>query len=284
MSTASTIAEVLRSASETLQASSETPRLDAELLLAAVLNWSRARVLAEHKTPLAVAQLSIFEQLIARRAALEPVAYILGHKEFYGYDFFVDRRVLIPRPETELLVEETLRVATRVDRPRIADIGTGSGAIAVSLALQLPTAQIFAVDLSRDALEVAAANVARHRVGERVVLLHGDLLEPLTAPIDIIVSNPPYTVLAEIAANVRAHEPWLALDGGPDGTMIYQRLLAQAPRVLTAEGALLLEIGSWQGSLVSQLARAMFPNATIRILPDLAGHDRVLTVTYLAQG
>jgi release factor glutamine methyltransferase len=279
MRTRSTIADVLRAASNRLRTKSQTPRLDAELLLAAVLGWPRARLLAAHDVALDRQQMLIFEAMVARRETLEPVAYILGNQEFYGYDFVVDKRVLVPRPETELLVEETLRIAMRIPRPRIADIGTGSGAIAVALALQLPTAQIYAIDLSRDALAVATENVARHGVAARVALLHGDLLSPLSEPVDIIVSNPPYTVLAEVDENVRLHEPRLALDGGPDGTVLYQRLLAQAPLALRTSGALLLEIGSWQGEAVATIARSFFPTAQVRIARDLASRERMLIIT-----
>ncbi|NJM07117.1 peptide chain release factor N(5)-glutamine methyltransferase [Candidatus Gracilibacteria bacterium] len=274
----SPLAAALLRATDALRPYSATPRLDAELLLAAVLHWPRTRVLAERDALLSPAQHAAFQALIARRSTLEPVAYILGHKAFYGYDFLVDRRVLVPRPETELLVEQTLQIAARFAAPRIADIGTGSGAIAVTLALELPAAHVYAVDLSHDALAVAAENVVRHQVEARVTLLHGDLLTPLPAPLDIIVSNPPYTILAEVDTNVLAHEPRLALDGGPDGTMIYQRLLAQAPAALTPDGALLLEIGSWQAETLTSYARAVFPQAQLQIVRDLADLDRVLIV------
>jgi release factor glutamine methyltransferase len=188
--------------------------------------------------------------------------------------------VLVPRPETEQLVELALREARRIVEQTaalaIADIGTGSGAIAVALALNLPAAQLYAVDLSADALAVARSNVARHGLDERVTLLHGDLLAPLPGPVDLIVSNPPYTVLAEVEPNVRAAEPWLALEGGPDGAAIYRRLLARAPAYVRAGGAVLLEIGAWQGALVAELLRAAFPQATVEVHQDLAGHDRVV--------
>jgi release factor glutamine methyltransferase len=204
----------------------------------------------------------------------------VGHKEFYGLEFAVDRRVLVPRPETELLVELALAAVHQIGAPlRIADIGTGSGAIAVALAAHLPAAQIDAVDISAAALAVAEANVARHGLAGRVRLLQGDLLAPLDGLYDVIVSNPPYTILAEVEPNVLAHEPHLALEGGPDGADLYRRLLADAPAHLRPGGALLCEIGAWQGEIVASLARAAFPAAQVRVHQDLAGHDRVVSVS-----
>lgn len=282
-----TLADLLRAAAARLANTSTTPRLDAEILLAHALGWPRARLLAERDHRPAAAQLTTFEAMLARRATQEPVAYIVGEREFYGLMFHVDRRVLVPRPETELLVELVVKRASRARLPdtatalaphplTIADIGTGSGAIAVALAVQLPEAQIVATDLSEAALEVAARNVARHGVGDRVTLLHGDLLAPLPGPIDLLVSNPPYTILAEVEPNVRAHEPWLALEGGPDGAAIYRRLLAGVARSVRPGGAVLLEIGAWQGDLVAGLLREALPGAAVRIVQDLAGRDRVV--------
>jgi release factor glutamine methyltransferase len=274
-----TIATLLHAAQEQLSASSTTPRLDAELILAYLLGWPRARLLAERDHPVASALAEEFTGLLARRAGGEPVAYLLGHKEFYGLDFVVDRRVLVPRPETELLVELALAAAAgRAGPLRVADIGTGSGAIAVALAVHLPQARIDAVDISAAALEVARANVARHGLGARVRLLEGDLLAPLEGQYDLIVSNPPYTILAEVEPNVLAHEPHLALEGGADGADLYRRIFAQAPAHLRHGGALLCEIGAWQGAIVAGLARAAFPAAEVRVSRDLAGHERIVSV------
>jgi release factor glutamine methyltransferase len=294
-----TIAHALAWATHDLRAISETPRLDAELLLAHVLGWGRARLLAEGRLALTEAQASVFRDLVARRAALEPVAYLIGHKEFFGIDFLIDRRALMPRPETELLVELTLGFARRrtkddrrptstIDgqplvvggRPSvvIADVGTGSGVIAVALALHLPEVQIAALDISPDALALARQNVERHGLAGRVRLLRGNLLDPLAAPVDLIVSNPPYTILAEIDEGVRRYEPHQALDGGADGLDVYRRLLNQAPAKLRPGGAVLLEIGATQAAAVTDLARRAFPDATISVHRDLAGHDRVVVV------
>ncbi len=275
-----TIGRLLADATRLLHATSPTPRLDADILLAHVLGWSRARLLAERDSYPAPDQETVFWQLVQRRARLEPVAYLVGHREFYGFDLQVDRRVLVPRPETELLVELALDQAQTASAMRVVDVGTGSGAVAVALAAYLPQAQIYATDLSRDALEVAAANLARHGLAQRVVLLQGDLLEPLPGPVDMIVSNPPYTVLGDIDAGVRQHEPHLALDGGPDGLAIYRRLLAQAPRWLRAGSgaALLCEIDAPRAAAARALAQAAFPAAEVRIQRDLAGHERVVVV------
>jgi release factor glutamine methyltransferase len=296
-----TITQALAWATSRLRAAGATPRLDAELLLAHVLGWERARLLAERRQSLTAEQRAAFRELISRRAALEPVAYIVGHKEFYGLDFLVDRRVLVPRPETELLVELALArtknqgLRTRheryVARPQswvdpagarswfsVADIGTGSGCIAVALAVHLPAAQVLATDISADVLDVARSNVERHGVAARVRLVAGDLLAPLVEPVDLLVSNPPYTILGAIDENVRRHEPHGALDGGPDGLDVYRRLLAQAPAKLRPGGAMLLEIGDTQAAAVVELARRHFPGAEIHIHQDLAGLDRVVTI------
>lgn len=282
-----TLAQALALAAEQLQATSPTPRLDAELLLGHVLGWPRARVLSEGRAMLAPAQLEQFQRLVVRRTALEPVAYIVGHKAFYGLDLLVTPDVLVPRPETELLVEQALACArSRPASPalRIADIGTGSGAIAVALAAHLPQARIYASDASAAALAVAARNLERYGLGGRVQLLHGDLLEPLPEPVDLLVSNPPYTVLTEIDAPVRRYEPHLALDGGPDGLSIYRRLLARAPAALRPGSALMLEIGATQAKAVTGYARQAFPEATIRVHQDLAGWDRVVAVMLCYSG
>ena len=279
MDNLTTIAQALTWAANQLRAASETPRLDAELLLAHVLTWERARLLAERRQALAAAHMEAFRALVARRTALEPIAYILGHKEFYGLDFFVDRRVLVPRPETELLVDLGLNAARRTfERFHVADIGTGSGCIAIALAFHLPAALVTAVDISPGALEVAQINAERHGVAGRVRLVQGDLLAPLDRPVDLLLSNPPYTILSAIDEGVRRHEPRAALDGGPDGYDLYRRLLAQMPAAIRPGGAALLEIGATQGPTVAELARRSFPSARVSIHQDLAGLDRVVVI------
>ncbi|HIC94981.1 MAG TPA: peptide chain release factor N(5)-glutamine methyltransferase, partial [Anaerolineae bacterium] len=266
----------------------DSPRLDAELLLAHAMGLTRARLLAQFDRELSPAELARYRQLIERRRAHEPVAYIVGHQEFYGLDFYVDRRVLIPRPETELLVERAIKLAGEVgDRGyglyplTLADVGTGSGAIAVSLAVHLPQATIYALDSSAEALEVAARNVRRHGIEGRVHLLRGDLLSPLPEPVDLIVANLPYVSeaeLAELPPQIRRYEPLSALDGGPDGLRHIRRLLAQAGGYLRPQGAILLEIGATQGAEMIELARRYFPMASIEVVKDYAGLDRVVIV------
>jgi release factor glutamine methyltransferase len=273
-----TIAHALTWATDQLREASETPRLDAELLLAHVLGWGRARVLAEGRALLTEGQQAAFRDLLARRAELEPIAYLTGHKEFYGLDFLVDRDVLVPRPETELLVALALQHAGQHNSRLIADIGTGSGCIAVAVAVYLPRTLVYATDISPAALRVAGKNIERHGVAERVRLVEGDLLHTLPEPVDLLLSNPPYTILSEIDERVRRHEPHLALDGGPDGLRAYRRLLAATPTKLRPGGVIVFEIGATQGGAVIALARESFPNARIDLHQDLAGLDRVVVI------
>jgi release factor glutamine methyltransferase len=282
-STPITVGHALTQTTRSLSATSPTARLDAEVLLAHVLKTTRASLLAQLHDSLSDEHLAAFEALVARRSLREPVAYLVGQRAFYGLDLVVDSRVLIPRPETELLVDLALRAAPvlelRRGRPlRIADIGTGSGAVALALAQHVRTARIYATDVSAEALQVAEANCARYRLQERVMLLQGELLTPLPEPVDMLVSNPPYTVLTEIDEGVRRYEPRLALDGGPDGLYVYQQLVQQAPASLSEGGCMLLEIGATQATQVCELVRAVFPAATLRVEQDLAGYDRVIVV------
>lgn len=285
---ATSIEEVLHLASARLRPITDAPILEAEVLLAHVMQTARTSLLAHPERVVAASQLSEYRRLIRRRASGYPLPYLTGRTEFYGLDFEVTPEVLIPRPETETLVDLALAY-----RPRnIVDVGTGCGCIAVSLAVHLPAAIVYAVEISPPALAVARRNVERHGVSRRVRLLVGDVLTPRPGPVDLIVSNPPYiptSQCASLPASVRDHEPRLALDGGGDGLEIIRRLLAQAPAVLPhpernprgegrPEGRMLIEIGADQGKAASRLARAFFRQATIRIHPDLAGRDRVLEV------
>lgn len=277
-----TVADALKLATAQLQHASATPRLDADLLLAHALGWSRTQVLAEARQPLGETEQAAFAALIARRQNLEPVAYITGHREFFGLDFVVTPATLVPRPETELLVElavKWLREQNTDDELRIADIGTGTGCIAIAIAVNTgSTTTVLATDISPTALTVAAKNRELYRVQKRVQLLEGDLLAPLDQSVDLLLSNPPYTILYENDENVNRHEPRLALDGGMDGLNLYRRLLRDAPAKLAPGGALMLEIGTAQGAAVGSLAATAFPHAQIVIHRDLAGHDRVVTI------
>ncbi len=281
-----TVQQLVATATGTLQPVSTTARLDAELLLAHTLNWSRTRLLAERAYMPDISQIQVFQAFVQRRLNREPVAYIVGHRSFYGFDLLVDQRVLIPRPETEQLVERALEIAHRVwahndqhmrDRS-IVDVGTGSGAIAIALAKRLPEVCIYALDICPAALVVAQSNLVRYQLNQRVQLLQGDLLLPLSCPVDMIVSNPPYTILSAIHDDVRQHEPHLALDGGTDGLAVYRRLFKQAPQWLNPGGVVLVEIGATQATAVSALARTVFPRAQIEVYHDLAGHDRIVAL------
>jgi release factor glutamine methyltransferase len=263
----------------------DSPQLDAELLLVHVLQSNRASVLTWPERRLTPKQLTAFRDLVARRGAREPLAYIVGHREFFGLDFLVDPRVLIPRPESELLVEQALSIATELQtstpQPTITDVGAGSGAIAVTLAVRLPQAAIYALDSSPGALEVTAENARRHGVSDRVLCLEGDLLAPLPGAVDLIVANLPYVTTNEwqgLPPEIRDHEPRAALDGGPDGLAFIRQLLALAAPHLRPGGSILLEIGASQGAAVTDLARQGFPKAGVQLHRDYAGLDRLVAV------
>lgn len=290
MRTTSESTESVRSALEQgftclAQAGIPSPRLDAEVLLAYVLGWNRARLYARPESRLTQMQWEAFQATIQRRTRHEPVPYIVGHREFYRLDFLVDRRVLIPRPETELLVEKALVVAIHQElgkgHPLLADIGTGSGIVAVSLATHLPGATVYATDASPDALSVAAENAVRHGVAGRVQLLCGDLLQPLPVRVHLIAANLPYIPSGRLPAldpDVVEYEPLAALDGGPDGLQPIRRLLVQAEKWLLPEGAILLEIGAEQGPESVALAQQHYPQAQVELYPDDAGLDRVVCI------
>jgi len=257
----------------------ESARLDAEVLLADSLGITRSQLYVRLNQGLAPEEYEAWTEYLARRKRGEPVAYILGCKEFYGLDFYVDRRALIPRPETELLVERAMELAGGNALSLIADIGTGSGCIAVSLAKALPEAKIYAVDISSEALAVAAINCQKHGVGERIELLWGDLLEPLPEPVELIVANLPYVSEPEFVSlpkEIRDYEPKIALNGGPDGLALIRCVLAEAKSYLKPGGKILLEIGATQGSAAIALAKRSFPKARLEVIPDYAGLDRML--------
>lgn len=260
----------------------DSPRLDSDLLLAHVLGVNRAAVLARPDRVLTPKELTRFRTLVARRGQREPLAYIVGHREFYGLEFAVGPHVLVPRPETELLVETALGIARGREGPfQIADVGTGSGAVAVTLAHHLPSAMVYALDASADALEVASLNAHRHGVSDRVRCLLGDLLKPLPGSVGLITANLPYVTSEEwqgLAPEIRRYEPRAALDGGPDGLACIRPLLDSAGSHLQRGGSLLLEIGASQGAAVSALARNSFPRARIDLRQDYAGLDRMVMV------
>jgi release factor glutamine methyltransferase len=292
------IGEALAQASTRLRPEGiDSPRLDAELLLAHVLDVNRAAILAHPDQRLTPKALTRYRDLVDRRAHREPLAYIVGHREFYGLDLTVNRHVLIPRPETELLVEHALQRARDLPCRYVVDVGAGSGAIAVTLAVHLPQARVYALDASSQALAVVAENAERHGVSDRVRCLHGDLLEPLLrvdphtaaggadppllGQVDLITANLPYVTSSEwpeLAPEIQQHEPRAALDGGPDGLDLIRRLLATARPFLHAGSALLVEIGASQGEAVTTLAHAHFSPAQVRLYQDYAGFDRLVVV------
>jgi release factor glutamine methyltransferase len=256
----------------------DAPRLTAELLLANLLKVERVKLYMDLERPLSKEELAAYRALIQRRLAGEPTQYLIGAKEFYGRRFAVDPRVLIPRSETELLVEAALRAVPKDAPARVLDLCTGSGCIAVSIAADRPQASVWATDISHAALEVAKANAARHQVDGRVSFFQGDLFSafPEDATFDVIVSNPPYIKRGDLAAlqkEVR-REPVTALDGGEDGLHLLRQIIAAALPRLKAGGLLALEIGDDQGAEVKTLLlQAGYHD--VRIEKDVAQNDRL---------
>ncbi len=257
----------------------DNPRLDAEVLLAHDMGVPRSWLLAHPETEVTPKEHERFSNAVERVAAGDPLPYVLGHWEFFKLDFKVDPRVLIPRPETELLVETALRWAKQQSAPRIADIGTGSGCIAIALAVNNSATEITATDTSEDALNVARDNAIDHTVSARIQFKQTDLMLTI-GPVDLICCNPPYVTTAELDDLPAAlHEPRLALDGGVDGLEPIRKLITAAPQKLTPGGVLLMEIGADQREAVLEIARGSFSTARgIRVLQDLAGLDRLLVV------
>ncbi|NDD30070.1 MAG: peptide chain release factor N(5)-glutamine methyltransferase [Proteobacteria bacterium] len=273
-----TIGGLLDTATHTLAASgSRTPRLDAEVLLGEALATTRTHLLTWPERAVPADAEARFAGFIARRSLHEPVAYIIGRRGFIDFELDVTRDVLIPRPETELLVEEALRWLSHRPHARIADIGTGSGAIAIALARRMPHAHVVGTDISAAALQLARRN-AEHNGVTRIEWRAGDLCDALDeTPFDLIVSNPPYVSAQEYAAlepNVREYEPKLALRAEEDGLRAIRQLCEQAPAHLVAGGALGFEMGATQGEAARRLMQ-INQFQQVRVIPDLAGHERV---------
>ena len=265
----------------------EDARLEAEVLLMHILKLERAQLYSQLKQELTSIENGEYEQLIQRRLNHEPTAYIIGHREFYGLDFHVDERVLIPRPESELLIELGLDITSRKCQSSgspylIADIGTGSGAIAIALASSLPSATIYAIDASATALEVAFINCQRHGVAGRVHLLNGDMLDSLPQSVNLIIANLPYikdSDMESLPPEIRLFEPMSALSGGKDGLDKVRQLLSQVEDKLLPEGVVLLETGEGQAQEVEVLSRQFFRDVQTKIFPDLSGIERVVSIT-----
>lgn len=278
-----TIRRVLTWAADDLEKrGSSSPRLDAELILGKVLGLDRIGLLIDADRPLAKRELAGYRELHQRRRAGEPVAYLLGLREFYGRPFLVDRRVLVPRPDTEHLVDVALERTRHISlSARVLDLCTGSGCVAISLARVRSTTHVLGADVSPDALAVAAENVIRlgaYNVG----LVLSDLFaafRPERDRFDLVTANPPYIAASELPSlpvDVRAYEPHLALSGGPDGLTFLRRIVAEAPAFLSTDGVLAVEIGCDQGEAVKDLFTAAGFRA-IALRRDYGGHDRVVS-------
>ena len=258
-------------------------RLEAEVMVMNVLRMPRQAIFAEQEREVSEQQQVALDELLKRRYTREPLAYILGQREFYGINVVLTPAVLIPRPESEGLVEHALFMAMMGMESTdltIADVGTGSGAIAINLAMHLPMGRIFAVDISDSVLDVAAYNIRAHGVGDRVSLAIGDLLDAVPEPLDLIVANLPYIPTDRISTlqpEVQK-EPVLALDGVADGLDLIRRLLAQAENKLKSHGIILLEMDPDQIPVVAELALQHFPKGSTGVEQDLAGMDRILVI------
>ncbi len=238
-------------------------------------------------TPITQEMVNRYKTIISRRSRGEPTAYIIGYKEFFGESFKVDPRVLIPRPETELLVEQIAKYlnSQSIEKQRsmkIVDIGTGSGCIAITLAKLFPSINLMATDISKESLQLAKSNAQKHSVSEQLVFCENDLLTNLQGPFDIVVSNPPYidsNSIHNVQREIRDHEPIIALDGGPSGTEILFKLITQAKKRLSEDGLLVIEIGFGQEEEILFLCKKTFPPSTeVKLEKDLAGISRVLLV------
>jgi release factor glutamine methyltransferase len=285
------LAPFLAELSARLRGVSETPLLDLQVACAELLDVDRAWLLSRPELELTPAQAARLEELTRRLESGEPLPYILGHWEFYGLDFIVNPTVLIPRPETELLVEEGLNWLKRTSPPaprlqgkgRLAlDVGCGSGCIGIALAVNAPGINVVASDISRSALQTAQTNARKHQVCERVTCVQADLLPATRRPFDLVCANLPYIPEQTLRGLKLAEwEPVLALWGGPDGSGLIRRLLEQLrdrPASLAPGGLVLLEIESSLGQAALDLAREAFPNARVRLLQDLAGLDRCIEI------
>ncbi len=259
-------------------------RLEAEVMVMNVMRMPRQDLFAHQEDEATVQHEQDIGGILERRRTREPMAYILGYREFYGISLLVNADVLIPRPETESMVEHALFMSImgmESSQLVIADVGTGTGAIAINLAIHLPAARIYAVDVTDPVLNVASYNIRSHNVSDRVTLCQGDLLEPVPEPVDLVVANLPYIPTGRIPTlqpEVQ-WEPKAALDGGGDGLDLVRRLLAQAATRLKEQGIILLELDPEQMTAATEIARQHFPDASISVEQDLARQDRILVLT-----
>jgi len=260
---------------------SDTPRLDTEILLSHARGCKRIELYTRFDEALSEVERRVMRELVRRRARAEPVAYLVGHREFFGLEFRVTPDVLVPRPDTETLVMELLDLAKSTPEPRILDIGTGSGCIGIAIAVNNRQARLTATDVSAGALDIARENAESHDVSTRIRFLIGDVFAPLepSEQFDLIVSNPPYVAdheMETLQADVRLHEPQLALSGGPDGLSVLRQLIENAPRHLADAGHLLVEISPEQAAHVCELLQFKGSYTEINSVKDLAGKVRVI--------
>ncbi len=260
---------------------SDSPRLDAEILLAHSRNCKRIELYTRFDELLSETERGTMRELVQRRAKAEPVAYLVGHREFYGLPFRVTLDVLIPRPDTETLVMELLTMAKPISSPAILEVGTGSGCIAVTIASHLKSARVTAIDISQPALTLAQENAESNKVADQIEFFLGDGFSPLSTGVkfDFIVSNPPYVAEREyedLQPDVKLHEPKLALVSGEDGLDMIRQLIQEAPSYLKPNGSLLLELSPEQSQTVKHLLETDGRYENIRILKDLAGLPRVV--------
>ena len=280
--------ETLNATGETLiKTGSPDAQLEAEVLIRHVLGIDRATFFRDLEEPVTDSDRQQLDDLVVRRLRREPLNYITGFREFYGLSFEVSDSVLIPRQETELLVETVISLARTRSKSemKICDVGTGSGAIAISLAVNLPFAEITAIDISQSALDIANANRRTHGVYNRVALRRGNLLEPVDFKPEIIVSNPPYIPMGDLSLLQPEiqYEPRVALDGGTDGLELIRGLLSQSLDKVSSTGAILFEIDSSQENSARILAREYFPNSHISVLDDLSGSSRAILIEEISQ-
>ncbi len=269
----------------------EASHIEARILLGHIAKLSPAQIYANPKQALSPEQERDLQLLIERRLRREPSAYIVSRKEFYGIDFYVDSRVLIPRPETEILIDAALEFAkdnstwllSQRGAILIADVGTGCGAIAISLALNLPQSRVYATDISSSAIQVAKLNCEYHKVTEQITLFQGNLLEPVPQRVDIIIANLPYiksSELPRLSPEIAGYEPRVALDGGRSGLDLIRQLVEQAGEKINPKGCLLLEIGQKQEKEVVPVIYRYFKKVEYELIPDLNGIKRVVKVTF----
>jgi release factor glutamine methyltransferase len=277
---AGTVQTALKLGRDHLETYSETAKLDVQVLLAHLLSRSKSWVLAHPEHTLHEDIQYEYINLLNRLRAGEPLPYVLGYWEFYGRRFKVSPNVLIPRPETEGLIERGLEYIDYRDRPcKAIDVGTGSGCIAITIAIERSNVSMFAIDRGIEALKIAQENASNHKMTEQIQWMQGDLLTAVHARFDLIVANLPYIPSSRLEhLSVAAHEPWVALDGGMRGLVFIKALIMQLPDRLAENGLALLEIDESHGNDVIACAKELFPMADVTLEPDLAGLDRYISI------